>query len=98
MTEEGEEGQEARSPRTWSPERVDAGLESNLVRAAHLLRRAHWLCQLSEASLAWRPRNVECGLRCLVVVGGRVARVDDLPDRFSKFRFRLCSIRSLPEY
>lgn len=79
--EEPEEQERAsRSQRVWTPERVDAGIESNLVRAAHLLRRAHWLCQLAEATVVWRPRSIDRGLRCLVVVGGRVARVDELSD------------------
>ena len=75
-----EEERGPRSQRVWTPEQVDAGLEFNLVRAAHLLRRAHWLCQLAEATVVWRPRTLERGLRCLVVVGGRVVRVDPLLD------------------
>lgn len=62
--------------RGWDPIRVAGALEYAIHRAAQLLRRAHWLCQLSEASLAWEPRTG--GRRLLMIQGGQVIRREDL--------------------
>ena len=92
---EAKEPAREREERVWDPARVASALEYSLLRAAQLLRRAHWLCQLSEASLAWEPSaggapQVHPGApagredqraRVLVVQGGEVVQADDLaPD------------------
>lgn len=41
----------------WTPETVARGIEQAIMRAAMLIRRARWLCLLSESSLSWEPRN-----------------------------------------
>jgi hypothetical protein len=55
---------------------VKQALEETALRAAHAVRRARWLCRLSECSLAWAEPGAE-RLRLLVIQGGAVAaRVD----------------------
>ncbi len=55
----------------WGAAEVDEGLRESLRRAAHAVRRARWLCRLSEASLCWtEPR----GRRWLVLQAGEVVR------------------------
>ncbi|MGD9176190.1 MAG: exonuclease domain-containing protein [Desulfobacterales bacterium] len=44
---------------SWTPEAVVRGLEHTIMRGAHLIRRARWLCMLSESSLAWTSRYAE---------------------------------------
>jgi hypothetical protein len=51
---------------------VRHALEETLLRAAHAVRRARWLVQLSECSLAWKEPGSN-QLRLLVVVRGAVA-------------------------
>jgi DNA polymerase-3 subunit epsilon len=41
----------------WTPETVARAVEHAVMRGALLIRRARWLCLLSEASLAWEARN-----------------------------------------
>ncbi len=41
----------------WTPETVARGIEKFIMRSALLIRRARWLCLLSESSLAWEARN-----------------------------------------
>jgi len=38
---------------TWTPEAVCTAIESMIRHSAHLIRRARWICLLSESSLAW---------------------------------------------
>ncbi|MGD8342057.1 MAG: GIY-YIG nuclease family protein [Desulfobacterales bacterium] len=42
---------------SWTPEAVARGIEHVIMRGALLIRRARWLCLLSESSLAWEARN-----------------------------------------
>ncbi len=42
---------------SWTPEAVARGIEHAIMRGALLIRRARWLCLLSESSLAWEARN-----------------------------------------
>ncbi len=42
---------------SWTPETVARGIEHAIMRGALLIRRARWLCLLSESSLAWEARN-----------------------------------------
>lgn len=41
----------------WTPERVAHGIEKFTMRGALLIRRARWLCLLTESSLAWEKRD-----------------------------------------
>lgn len=74
----GEADEETETPaRTWDPERVTLALEETVVRAAHALRRARWLCRLCECSLAFAEGGVATR-RLLVIAGGEVAARRDL--------------------
>ena len=73
---EADEPAQEREERVWDAGRVAAALEYSLLRAAQLLRRAHWLCQLSEACLAWETSAG--GRRLLEIRGGEVVRADEL--------------------
>jgi hypothetical protein len=42
---------------SWTPEAVARGIEHAIMHGALLVRRARWLCRLSESSLAWEARN-----------------------------------------
>lgn len=42
---------------SWTPETVARGLEKFTMRSALIIRRARWLCLLSESSLAWEARG-----------------------------------------
>jgi len=44
---------------SWTPETVARGLEKFSMRSALVIRRARWLCLLSESSLAWEARGSE---------------------------------------
>jgi DNA polymerase-3 subunit epsilon len=57
-------GEEAPS---WTPEMVARTIEKFTMRSALLIRRARWLCLLSESSLAWEARNSE-GRRKIVLL------------------------------
>lgn len=59
-------------PRTWDLQRVALALEETVVRAAHALRRARWLCRLAECSLAFAEAGA-ASRRLLVIAGGAVA-------------------------
>lgn len=79
--ERGPDGAVAEEPPTtsrpaWDAERVAHALEETVVRAAHAVRRARWLCRLSESSLAWAEPGAT-RLRLLEIQGGTVtARMD----------------------
>jgi DNA polymerase-3 subunit epsilon len=61
----------------WSTARVEEELNDSLLRAAHAVRRARWLCRLAEASLRWtEPR----GRRHLVIEKGEITRRDWIGD------------------
>ena len=44
---------------SWTPETVVRGFEKFTIRTALIIRRARWLCLLSESSLAWEARGSE---------------------------------------
>ena len=46
----------------WTPSDVQEGLEDLVYAVGQMLRRAHWLLRLSEASVAWRERDQWRGL------------------------------------
>jgi hypothetical protein len=62
----------------WSAEGVASVLEEVVARGAHSLRRARWLCALSECALAWTPGGAAEEGRCLVLSGGAVVAGHDL--------------------
>ena len=55
----------------WTPASVARVLEGVVLRGAHALRRASWLCRLSESVVAWR-RPGQLSWRLLVIRGGVV--------------------------
>jgi DNA polymerase-3 subunit epsilon len=56
----------------WSPERVAGALEDIVSRGAQVIRRARWLCALSECSLSWRSQDAGGAMRGLVLSRGEV--------------------------
>ncbi len=68
----------SRSRPSWDPARVQTTLEETVLRAAHAVRRAHWLARLSDSSLAWSEPGRPDLIRVLEIEGGAVARRVDL--------------------
>ncbi|MGD9080262.1 MAG: GIY-YIG nuclease family protein, partial [Desulfobacterales bacterium] len=65
---------------TWTPEAVARGIEHSIMHGAHLLRRARWLCLLSESSLAWEARNAEDHRKTVILFqNGAVSLREQLP-------------------
>ena len=63
--------------RVWTPEAVARSLGYMILHSAHLIRRARWLCLLSESSLAWEAAGRPGHLKTLIVLeGGSVTRRD----------------------
>ena len=63
------------------PRPSPAGVEHFALHGALLLRRARWLCLLSEATLAWRPRDTAEGGRIAVVfANGAICFREHLPE------------------
>ena len=52
---------------SWTPETVAGSLEKFSMRSARIIRRARWLCLLSESSLAWEARGSK-GKRKIVLL------------------------------
>jgi DNA polymerase-3 subunit epsilon len=52
----------------WDPARVRFELERVTLTAAQQIRRARWLCLLSESSVAWRPGATARSARRLLVI------------------------------
>ena len=66
-------------PEQWDAEQVFLALETLIARAGQLLRRAHWLCRLTDATLTWHPSGYEDGVRRLLIIdGARVVERRDL--------------------
>jgi hypothetical protein len=65
---------------SWTPETVARGIEKFTMRSALLIRRARWLCLLSESSLAWETRGSD-GHRKIVLLfeNGTVVQRQELP-------------------
>lgn len=65
---------------SWTPEAVARGIEHAIMHGALLVRRARWLCRLSESSLAWEARNAG-GRRknVLLFESGAVGSRQELP-------------------
>ena len=72
--------EEIEEKQTWTPEAVARGIEHSIMRGAHLLRRARWLCLLSESSLAWEARNAEEHRKTVLLFeNGAVGSREELP-------------------
>jgi DNA polymerase-3 subunit epsilon len=62
--------------RVWTPEAVANSLGYFVLHSAHLIRRARWLCLLSESSLAWEAAGKPGHLHNRIVLqGGAVTRL-----------------------
>lgn len=65
---------------SWTPEAVARGIEHAVMHGAMQIRRARWLCVLSESSLAWEARNArDHHKNVLVFKNGAVGARKDLP-------------------
>lgn len=64
---------------SWTPATVARGIEKLTMRAALLIRRARWLCLLSESTIAWEARDSD-GRRknILRFKNGQVAHREEL--------------------
>ena len=62
--------------RVWTPEAVANSVGYFVLHSAHLIRRARWLCLLSESSLAWEAAAKPGHLQNRIVLqGGAVTRL-----------------------
>lgn len=78
---EAEEETEAEEP-TWDPEAVKHSLEGIVSRTAHLLRRARWMCRLSESTLVWsEPTRKKGPKQYLLLEKGQLAGNGDLGEQ-----------------
>jgi len=65
---------------TWTPEAVARGIERFAMHSALMIRRARWLCLLSESTLAWDMRDSSGRARnVLLLKNGDVFRLEQLP-------------------
>ena len=74
--DETRETDRGKRERVWTPEAVALSLENVVLRGAHLIRRARWLCLLSESSLAWETGEEK---RLIVFESGAPTRRESLP-------------------
>ena len=65
------------APDLWDLRRVRRRLERNLVQAGLLIRRAHFLCLLTDASLAFREKDM-ASARLLVVSAAQIVASHDI--------------------
>ena len=56
----------------WAPEDIEKAIKSHIRHWAHLLRRARWLCLLSESSLAWSTIDPSDDLNLIIVAKGEI--------------------------
>ena len=64
----------------WTPEAVARGIEKFAMRSALLIRRARWLCLLSESTLAWEARDATSRTKiALLLQNGAVDQREQLP-------------------
>jgi DNA polymerase-3 subunit epsilon len=74
-----DQGEEIKERPTWTPEAVARGIEHAIMHGALLVRRARWLCLLSESSLAWEARNAEDHRKTVLLFeNGAVGSREDL--------------------
>jgi DNA polymerase-3 subunit epsilon len=75
-----DQGQEIEERPTWTPETVARGIEHSIMHGALLVRRARWLCLLSESSLAWETRNAQHHRKTVLLFeNGAVGLREELP-------------------
>ena len=68
--------EDTREGRIWTPEGVAKYIDHQVLHSAHLIRRARWLCLLSESSLAWESAGEPGHLHNRIVLeGGSVTRL-----------------------
>ena len=60
---------------SWTPEAVARGIEHAIMRSALLIRRARWLCLLSESALAWAARNAGDHCKNILLFEGGAVRL-----------------------
>jgi DNA polymerase-3 subunit epsilon len=71
---------EAEEAPSWTPQTVARGIEKFTMRSALLVRRARWLCLLSESSLAWEARDAGDGRKIVLrFENGTVTHREELP-------------------
>ena len=71
---------EVEEAQSWTPQTVARGIEKFAMRSALLVRRARWLCLLSESSLAWQARDAGDGRKIILrFENGAVAHREELP-------------------
>ncbi len=66
----------------WTPEQVAGWMEITILCTTHWMRRARWLCLLSEAALVWESPHAAESVRVVVVLesGEVVARRNAPPE------------------
>jgi DNA polymerase-3 subunit epsilon len=65
---------------SWTPETVARGIEHSIMHGALLVRRARWLCLLSESSLAWEARSAADHCKTVLLFeNGAVSLREELP-------------------
>ena len=62
--------EDTREGRVLTPEAVVKYIDHQVLHSAHLIRRARWLCLLSESSLAWEPAGKPGHLHNRIVLEG----------------------------
>ena len=73
------ESHESEMEAAWTPEAVAGVIEAFVMRSALLVRRARWLCLLSESALAWEARNAKDPSKTVLVLeNGSVCRREQL--------------------
>ncbi|MES1204578.1 MAG: GIY-YIG nuclease family protein [Pseudomonadota bacterium] len=75
----------AAGPADWDLARVRRRLERNLVQTGLLMRRARFLCLLSDATVSFRERDMP-GARALTIAAGDIRDRRDLQDVTTIFR------------
>jgi DNA polymerase-3 subunit epsilon len=74
------EALESEKEPAWTPESVAGVFEAFAMRSALLIRRARWLCLLSESTLAWEAREPENKDKfVLMLKNGAVCQREQLP-------------------
>jgi len=106
-TDDDEVPDEPGDGRVWTPEAVAKYIDHRVIHSAHLIRRARWLCLLSESSLAWEAAGRPDRLKNLIVLeGGSVIKRDAMeaaeripvPPRFDRSFHRRQKHLSLTTY
>jgi hypothetical protein len=84
--EEEQEERDSKETWEWTPERIAAWLENLAIRGSHLVRRARWLCLLSESVITWDTMSTGGNRKKTLVFskGRQHARDPDLSPDFTK--------------